>query len=325
MTRIDIGQHETPKVSIIIPFYNREKFLAETIESVLAQSFENWELLLVDDGSSDKSRDIACGFLKKHPEKIRLLNHSNNKNKGASAARNLGLKNAKGEFITFLDSDDIFYSTTIEKELAGFELCAEADAVCGTAEVWYSWSDNTNDWNRDFKIDLVLETDKLYEPPDLLVHNLNANGRKPHFNASLLRRDFIETIGGFEEEFKSVAEDQALWAKVSLNGKIYVLDDSLAKYRQHPDSTCADLTKKGIDADSWGYFFEWLEDYLISQNIVEKNVWNALRNFQKRQKLEQHFRAFKQVYRRIFPLHVRYKIRDKLTAFKKRLAGPAHR
>lgn len=325
MMTLNLENENLPLVSIIIPFFNREKYLAETIESVIAQTYEKWELLLVDDGSTDRGREICKEYIKEYPDKIHLLFHPEKQNKGASVARNLGIQNAKGNFITFLDSDDIFYPFTIEKELNGFKSCIEADAVCGTAEVWYSWSIDKDDWNKDFKIDLVLETDKLYQPPDLLLHNLNANGRKPHFNATLLKREFIEKIGGFEEEFKSVGEDQALWAKVSLHGKIYVLDDSLAKYRQHPESTCAYLTEKGTDADSWGYFFGWLEKYLNSHEITDQEVWRALNDFKDRQKFEKKLTRLKQIYRRILPLHLRYKIRDKLTKAKKVLSRSAHR
>ncbi len=317
MTTLNLENENLPLVSIIVPFFNREKFLAETIESVIAQTYENWQLLLVDDGSTDRSREIVTGYISENPDKIYLHSHPDARNKGASATRNLGLKNATGSYITFLDSDDIFYPFTIEKEINGFESGVEADAVCGTAEVWYSWSEDKDDRNKDFKIDLVLETDKLYQPPDLLLHNLNANGRKPHFNATLIKREFLEKIGGFEEEFKSVGEDQALWAKVSLHGKIYVLDDSLAKYRQHPDSTCANLTEQGTDADSWAYFFSWLEDYLSEMGIDDDKVWQALEGFKKRQKLERKLKSLKQIYRRLLPLRMRYKLRDKLTAIKK--------
>ncbi len=322
---IQKGQTASPLISIIIPFYNRQAFLAEAVESVIGQTFSDWELLLVDDGSTDNSAAIAQKFADRYPAKIRLLQYSDKRNKGASAARNLGARHAAGEYLTFLDSDDVFFPYTLEKEMEGFELHPEADAVCGTAMVWYSWLKKKGVWNKDFKIDLVLETQRLYEAPELFLHNLNASGRKPHFNATLLKRSFVDRIGAFEEEFKSVGEDQALWAKVSLHGSIFVLNDSLAKYRQHPDSTCANLLLDGKDIENWELFFSWLEDYLTKNGITDAEVWEALDRFRKRHGLEKRLRTLKNLYRWIIPLHLRYKVRDYLTRFKEYLAGPAHR
>lgn len=315
----------SPKASIIIPFFNREEFLAAAIESVIAQTEEDWELLLVDDGSTDQSGQIAKNFANKEQERIKLVNHPDRTNKGASAARNLGLEHAKGQYVTFLDSDDVLYPDSLEKELNVFARYPKLDAVCGTALVWYTWRGETDNWNKDFKIDLVLETGRAYEPPSLFLHNLNAGGRKPHFNATLISRAFLERVGAFEEEFKSVAEDQVLWAKVSLNGRIFVLDDVLAKYRQHPDSTCANLLRTGKDIDHWEKVFSWLEDYLNMNEISDAEIWGSLKGFRNRHKFERRIRVIKNLYRGMLPLHLRYRLRDYRTKLKELLAGSTHR
>ncbi|MDQ3633889.1 MAG: glycosyltransferase family 2 protein [Acidobacteriota bacterium] len=305
-------------VSIIIPFFNREDFLGEAVESVLAQTYENWELFLVDDGSTDKSFHIAEKFVKKYPDKIYLLTHENNENKGASASRNLGIKYAKGEFITFLDSDDIYFPDTLEKELKAFAENIDADAVCGTLECWYSWSDEADEREKDFKINLVLELEELYQPPDLLIHNLNASGRKPGINCVMLKREFVEQVGNiFEDDCRYVWEDQVFWAKVSLFGKIYVMDATLAKYRQHPASSSAVETHDGSDIPSMNIFLDWLENYLQEQKIKDERVWKALRNFQRNLRIETKLKRLKQLYRRTLPLHIRYGLRDKWTKLKK--------
>src|SRR5436190_7580701 len=97
-----------PLVSIIIPFWNTEKFLQEAIDSVVSQSYENWELLLVDDGSTDLSTEIAQQCAKQNPKKIHCLQHDAHDNRGVSAARNLGIRHAAGEYVCFLDADDVF-------------------------------------------------------------------------------------------------------------------------------------------------------------------------------------------------------------------------
>lgn len=314
-----------PLVSIIIPFYNREEFLGEAIESVLAQSEKDWELLLINDGSTDKSNETAKAFVEKYPTKIKLFSHEKNENKGAHAARNVGVANSRGKYITFLDSDDIFFADTLERELRAFEENPEADAVCGTLECWYSWSDEADKWEKDFVIDLVLETEKLYQPPDLLVHNLKAGGRKPGINCVMVKGCFAKKFGVFKDNYRYAWEDQVFWAKVSLYGKIYVMDAVLAKYRQHPASTCAVEMQDGQDIYSIQIFFNWLENYLQTKNIKNKDIWKALQGFRRTNSIETRLRGLKHIYRRIFPLHVRYKMRDRLTKIKQILSRSAHR
>ena len=95
-------------VSCIIIFFNAEKFLGEAIESVFAQTYKNWELLLVDDGSTDDSTTIALNYAEQYPEKVCYLEHEGHQNRGMSATRNLGIRLATGEYIAFLDADDIW-------------------------------------------------------------------------------------------------------------------------------------------------------------------------------------------------------------------------
>lgn len=97
------------KVSVIVPIYNTEKFLRKCIESIVNQTLQEIEIILINDGSTDNSHNICLGYAKKYPEKIRYIN---NKNIGCSATRNLGIELAKGEYIAFVDSDDY-----IEKEM----------------------------------------------------------------------------------------------------------------------------------------------------------------------------------------------------------------
>src|SRR5437764_627301 len=97
-----------PCVSVIVIAYNGEAYLAQAIDSVLAQSFQDFELLVVDDGSSDRTRPIAEAFRAATRPRVRVLAHADGGNRGMSAARNLGLSQARGEFIAFLDADDVW-------------------------------------------------------------------------------------------------------------------------------------------------------------------------------------------------------------------------
>lgn len=305
-----------PFVSVIIPFYNQIQFLQESIESILNQSFTNWELLLIDDGSTDKSPIIAENFVRQFPDKIFLFNQPESKNRGASNARNIGVKNARGNFITFLDSDDVLTPEAIEKELAAFDRSEEADVVCGTMKFWYSWTPDKKKTDLEFIVNLGLEPEKLYQPPALLIHNLLAIGRKPGINCIMMKRDFINQIGAFEGEFRHVSEDQVFWAKVSLNGKIYVIDECLAKYRQHENSSCALLIKNNKENENWKAFLDWFENYLNEKNVQNEEVWKAFKFCRKSILRQIKFRFFKKIYRGIFPLHLRYWFRDKIISWR---------
>ena len=97
-----------PVVSVIIIFLDEQRFLDEAIRSVFEQTFSDWELILVDDGSTDSSPAIAACYATAHPQRVRVVRHPGGINRGMSASRNLGLAVARGEFIAFLDADDVY-------------------------------------------------------------------------------------------------------------------------------------------------------------------------------------------------------------------------
>jgi len=310
-----------PAVTVIIPFLNREKFLSESIESVLAQTFTHWELILVDDGSTDDSLAVANAFVDKFPGQIFLYTHENGKHRGASSSRNLGINHAKGEFITFLDSDDIFLPDTLEIELDVFKKNPGAEVVCGTLEYWFSWTDERDIKERDFVVKLGLESDKLYQPPSLLVHNLRACGRKPGIGSVILRSGCAEKIDLFEDDFVYVSEDQLFWAKVSLNFQIYIIDACLLKYRQHGKSSVAELIESRQLVPDWNELLTWVENYLAEKKIEDQEIWEALRACQKENYYRGKFERILNIYQKILPVRTRYRIRDFIIRWRTRGKG----
>src|SRR4051812_22103421 len=107
----------SPAVSAIIIFLNAERFLSEAVESVIAQTHKDWELLLVDDGSADGSTTLAQGFAARHPDRVRYLEHPAHQNRGMSASRNLGLANSTGDHVAFLDADDVWLPHKLAEQL----------------------------------------------------------------------------------------------------------------------------------------------------------------------------------------------------------------
>src|SRR5215204_2441723 len=182
-----------PLVSVITPVFNVEAFLAETIESVLSQQYINWELILVDDGSTDSSVQIARSYASKFPEKIFYFEHENHINKGASPSRNLGLANAKGSVIAFLDSDDIWLPQKLQKQIELLRQNPEASVLCEATNYWRSWADPKK---KDVVTQVLKDVDKLYYAPQLvsLVYPL---GNGPGFCTCglIIKKELINEIG----------------------------------------------------------------------------------------------------------------------------------
>lgn len=120
-----------PRVSVITPVYNGARFLRQAMESVLNQSYEDWELLVIDDGSTDDSAASAEEYVRRFAPKVRLLRHADQKNHGFGATRNVGLANASGEFIALLDADDVWLPQRLELSIRAFDDHPEVGMVYG--------------------------------------------------------------------------------------------------------------------------------------------------------------------------------------------------
>ena len=227
-----------PVVSCITIFFNAEKYIREALESVFAQTYHRWELLLVDDGSTDGSTAIARHFARQHPGRVSYLEHSGHKNRGMSASRNLGIQNARGEYIAFLDADDVWLPHKLEQQVPILTSQPKVGMVYAPTQYWYSWAGNLEQSPYDFVQKLGFRPNTLVEPPKILVRFLRGLDKPPGTCSVLLRREVIERVGGFVESFQGLYEDQAFFAKICLTTPIFVVGEYSARYRQHPDSCC---------------------------------------------------------------------------------------
>jgi len=250
-------------VSIITIFLNGEPFIKEAIKSAISQTYDNWELLLVDDGSTDRSIEIAQHYAEKYPEKIRYLEHEGHQNRGMSASRNLGINNSKGEYISFLDCDDLWAPKKLEEQVAILETYPKIALVGGRTKWWYSWTGKPEDKTRDFlqKFDLPLNT--IIQPPDLLL--LFLQDEWASLCDILIRRSSIEAVGGYEVSFRGMYEDQAFHAKLCLNFPTFLSSKSWYLYRQHPQSCCSVTHSTGKTYTARKMFLTWLTEYLSQQ------------------------------------------------------------
>ena len=262
-------------VSVVMIFLDEADFLEEAVASVLAQTYSNWELLLVDDGSTDGSTRIAQSHAAADPARIRSLEHPGHQNRGMSASRNLGIGLSHGEFVAFLDGDDVWLPQRLERSVALLRAHPEAHMVYGTTQVWHSWM-GSSAIARDRVQRHGFRANRLMRPPDLLVRYLTHGAALPNPGSLTVRREALMQVGGFEDSFRSLYEDQAFLARFCLRHAVYVSDECLDRYRQHKGSACAVAEARGEDTPARRSYMAWFESYLEEQGFRDTEVWAAL-------------------------------------------------
>jgi glycosyltransferase involved in cell wall biosynthesis len=206
------------RVSVIIPTYNRAWCLSEAIDSVLAQTFQDMELIVVDDGSTDDTDTILAGY----GGQARLLRQTN---QGVSAARNHGMRYARGDLLAFLDSDDLWHPDKLLRQAAFFDTHPEA-MICQSEEIWMRRGVRVNPKRRHRK-------------PSGWIFEASLALCLVSPSAVMMRRGLLEDMGGFDESLPA-CEDYDLWLRVSLRYPIHLLEEPLViKRGGHADQLSA--------------------------------------------------------------------------------------
>ncbi|MEW5930332.1 MAG: glycosyltransferase family A protein [Gemmatimonadota bacterium] len=266
-----------PRVSVVMPCFDAARFLAEAVESVLAQGYGSWELLVVDDGSTDGSAEIARGYAAKHPERIRCLEHPGRANRGAAASRNLGIRAARGELLALLDADDVYLPNKLEEQVALLDAHPEAGMLYGTTLLWHGWTGDPADAARDHPLPLGVPLNRVVHPPELLVRRVRGRSASPATCSILVRREVAERAGLFEDAFGTVYADQTFYAKVFLSTPVYVADALWDRYRIHPDSSWSTVQREGRDRAARRAWLEWVAAYLAARGMARGRLWRQLR------------------------------------------------
>jgi glycosyltransferase involved in cell wall biosynthesis len=253
-----------PTVSVICPIYNAAAYLREALDSVLAQDFQGFELLLVDDGSTDGSLEIAREYVGRDPSKIHLFYHPGHANRGASPSRNVGIHHAEGSFYAFIDNDDRWNPAKLREQLAVFDANPEADLVAGTANYWQSWCGGA-----DVLVPSGHVRGRLIRPPEasLRLYPLS-RGPAPCPSDIMVRASVARGVGGFEEVFTgpwSLFEDQAFLSKIYLVGNVYFADRVWIDYRLHAESEMHRQLAAGRHHPVRKFFLEWFATYLLTK------------------------------------------------------------
>lgn len=263
-----------PLVSVVMICYNGQAFIAAAIESVLSQTSQSWELVVADDGSTDASREIVEKYCSEHPDRIRLVRHPDAKNHGMSATRNLGASTSRGEYLAFLDCDDVWLPEKLAEQVAVLGQYPAAGMVYGRTLIWHSWDAKAA--SEDFFYDLGVTPGQLYAPPSLLLVLLKNAAQTPTTCNAIVRRSVFDRVGGFEPSFRGMFEDQVFFGKVLLETPTYVADRCWAKYRQHPASHSAVSAQGNADWRSRLRFLGWFGRYVLRTSAGRLEVLAAV-------------------------------------------------
>jgi glycosyltransferase involved in cell wall biosynthesis len=205
-------------VSVVIPTYNYGRFLRDSVGSVLEQSHESVEVLVVDDGSSDETEEVATSLAEQDPRVIYIPKA----NGGVSQARNVGIERATGQFLSFLDADDAYAPGRIQRHVATLQERTDVDFVYGDES---ASEENLEIVSTKSKANLPL-------PPDRLVHYISTFAP---YNPTL-RTKFVRSVGGFDESMR-YSEDWDFWFRATKSGKTLYVPGLTGTYRHHSNQT----------------------------------------------------------------------------------------
>lgn len=212
------NRKKEPLVSVIIPTYNRGWIIREAIDSVLTQDYRDFELIVIDDGSTDNTREI----LNAYRGSIKFFHQVN---KGVSAARNRGISEASGDLIAFLDSDDLWLGEKLSVQVEFFTKTQEA-LICQTEEIWIRDGIRVNPKKRHKK-----PSGFIFEP-SLALCLVSPS-------AVMMKRSLLEAMGGFDETLPA-CEDYDLWLRIGCRHPVYLIDIPLViKRGGHNDQLSA--------------------------------------------------------------------------------------
>lgn len=259
---MDDMEKKHPKISVIVPVYNADRYLNQCVDTILNQTFTDFELILVNDGSTDFSYKICKGYVEKD-HRVRLLSQEN---KGPGSARNLGIENANGDFITFVDSDDYVSVNYLEK-MHHTQEKYNCDVVM---TAYYRYDDSTNLLHYYYKdendkVEITLQNEALERVRTSAIYR--------QIWGKLFRKCLFENIRCPEHNYY---EDFQIMIKIILSvDSMHFLKENLYCYRMNPEGICnSKLSLKKIQDDINSY-----EEVILSLTLAEKNYQSIIDNY----------------------------------------------
>ncbi len=206
-----------PKVSILTPAFNAAKYLAETIDSVLAQTFQDFEMIIVDDGSTDRTKDVAESYARRFPDKIRYMYQMN---AGPAAARNTAIKNSTGEYLALLDADDLWLPNRLEEGVKLLDQRQDVGLVHSRTKRLIEGI-----------VSPGVERNLQYLSGWFFQYLVT---RTAHISCltAMFRRQCLDTVGLFDEAQECIGvEDRDLWIRISKYYPVQFINQELGVYR----------------------------------------------------------------------------------------------
>ena len=254
---MEIKKYMSSLISIIVPCYNQAEYLEEALDSVFAQSYQNWECIIINDGSQDNTESAAIKWCKKD-KRFKYLNKVNG---GLSSARNKGIENALGEYILPLDADDLIHSEYLEIAIHSFATNNSLNLVYCNA---YKFGLENGEWDTG-----------MYDYRKLLLFN--------HiFCSAIYRKQDWMRVGGYDEQLKSGWEDWAFWIKLlNKDSIVHKIPKILFYYRTKQSSMLKNLEAIDQEAIKWHIYINNWEIYqqffispiaLINENLYLKSL-----------------------------------------------------
>lgn len=251
-------------VSIIIPTYNRATLLLETLHSVMAQTFQNWECIIVDDGSTDNSIPLISDFIKNNP-KFTLLQRPESKLKGANSCRNFGFKNSTGEFVYWFDSDDLIHPNFLEKAIENFNTVNDIDYTLFKFQTF----NVRNNQKKILDQSNISPINNIYE--DYIL------GKISIFMISVLWRRTVFKTSLFDEELQQF-QDLNLYSKILFkHRKFSIINEVLVDVRRNNDSITTVSNQLKIHTKSYLKVHEEIiertpNNQLILNSVIKKTL-----------------------------------------------------
>jgi glycosyltransferase involved in cell wall biosynthesis len=223
------------KVSIIIPCYNTQRYVAEAIDSALAQTYPDKEIVVVDDGSTDGSSEVIA----RYASRVRIVRQAN---AGLAAARNSGIRASSGEVLAFLDADDWLDPGFLESTVPALTASGAEIAFCGWQNVGLPGPRGEPFVPSDYESD-PRKLEVLFSGSPWPVH------------AAIVRRSVVDGCGGFSEKWRT-CEDFAFWIRAATRHRLVRVPKALAFYRHHPGQMTRDRVRMALD--HWAVQLEFL-------------------------------------------------------------------
>ena len=243
-----------PAVSVLMPMFNAARYVAEAIESVRAQTFDRWELIIVDDGSTDDSYAIGRRYAEREPDKIRLFQHPDCANHGLSRTLNYAAARAASSYVAFLDADDTWMPDRLAYDVAVLDADPAIAAVISNTLYW--WMDE----DRPAWVDQFHSPVNCVWPPRSFFSSawLRQESDIPCITAFTARKAILRDLGGFDESY-SVAQDMKIIAEVAFRYPVFVTDACNTEYRRTRESLWSRSVMEGRDAECRRRFRKWMK------------------------------------------------------------------